>query len=303
MQGHKWTNAGRYGAMALATCALTGALLLWTSLPAGGQVKELPMEPPHDSGESVTGAFEGWYQNADGSYNILAGYFNRNLKQSLDIPIGPNNRIEPGGPDMGQPTHFVAGRMWGSFTIKVPKDFGDKKLTWTLVANGKTTVIPLHIGTLWEVSPFVEASGNTPPFISFSASGEKALQGPTPLTTELSATVGNPLTLTAWVADDLKTGAGTGTNGRRKGSPVTVAWDKFRGPGMVTFANEHPPVEVVDWKTPKDVPFKGSATTTASFSAPGDYVLHITVNDMSGVGGAGFQCCWTNGHVKVTVKP
>jgi len=297
-QEQKRTRTGWYGAMVLAGCALMGAFV-----PAGGQMRQLPMEPPHDSGESVTGAFEGWYQNADGSYNILAGYFNRNLKQALDIPIGPDNKIEPGGPDQGQPTHFIPGRMWGSFIIKVPKDFGDKKLTWTLVANGKTTVIPLHIGTLWEVSPFIEASGNTPPFISFSASGEPALQGPTPLLTELSTTASNPLTLIAWVADDMKTGAGTGNGARRKGSPVNVAWDKFRGPGSVTFANEHPPVELVDWKTPKDVPFKGKAATTASFSQPGEYVLHITVNDMSGVGGAGFQCCWTNGHVKVTVKP
>ena len=29
------------------------------------------------------------------------GYYNRNKDQTLDIPIGPNNRIEPGGPDMG----------------------------------------------------------------------------------------------------------------------------------------------------------------------------------------------------------
>ena len=42
--------------------------------------------------------------------------------QELDIPIGPNNRIEPGGPDMGQPTHFLPGRQWGMFTVPVPKD-------------------------------------------------------------------------------------------------------------------------------------------------------------------------------------
>jgi len=272
-------------------------------LPATAQMGQLPMEPPHDAGESVTGAFEGWYQVADGSYDILAGYFNRNLKQSLDIPIGPNNKIEPGGPDMGQPTHFTPGRMWGSFIIKVPKDFGDKRLNWTLVANGKTTVIPLHIGTLWEISPFIEASGNTPPFLRFSATGEPALQGPTPLETSLDAAVGVPLALTTWAADDMKTGAGTGTNGRRKGTPVNVYWDEFRGPRTVIFANDHPAVEDTDWKTPKDVPFRAKAATTATFSQAGDYILHVTVNDMSGVGGGGFQCCWTNGRVKVTVKP
>src|SRR5271166_5293224 len=106
---------------------------------------QLPMEPLHDSGQSVTGAFEGWFQNPDGSFSILLGYFNRNLKEKLDIPIGPNNRIEPGGPDQGQPTHFLPRRQWGVFTLTVPKDFGDKKLTWTLVAHQQTTVIPMSL--------------------------------------------------------------------------------------------------------------------------------------------------------------
>jgi hypothetical protein len=32
-------------------------------------------------------------------------------------------------------------------------------------------------------------------------------------------------------------------------------------------------------------------------------VLRAQVNDASGDGGGGFQCCWTTGHVKVTVLP
>ena len=39
------------------------------------------------------------------------------------MPIGPNNRIEPGGPDMGQPTHFLPGRQSGMFIVTVPKEF------------------------------------------------------------------------------------------------------------------------------------------------------------------------------------
>ena len=35
----------------------------------------------------------------------------------------------------------------------------------------------------------------------------------------------------------------------------------------------------------------------------GENVLHVTVNDYSGDGGGGFQCCWTTGLVKVAVKP
>ena len=63
--------------------------------------------------------------DADGSIRLLVGYFNRNTQQEFDIPVGPNNRIEPGGPDQGQPTHFLTARQFGVFTVKVPKDFGD----------------------------------------------------------------------------------------------------------------------------------------------------------------------------------
>ena len=59
---------------------------------------QLPLDPVRETGQSVTGAYEGWYQNSDGSYSLLVGYFNRNQKETLDIPVGPNNRIEPGGP-------------------------------------------------------------------------------------------------------------------------------------------------------------------------------------------------------------
>ena len=44
------------------------------------------------------------------------------------------------------------------------------------------------------------------------------------------------------------------------------------------------------------------ATTTATFSAPGEYWLRAQVNDSSGDGGGGDQCCWTTAHVKVIVK-
>src|SRR5690349_1622266 len=64
------------------------------------------VEPLHDSGQDVTPAFEGWFKNSDGTVEILFGYHNRNQKQELDIPIGPSNKIEPGNPDQGQPTHF-----------------------------------------------------------------------------------------------------------------------------------------------------------------------------------------------------
>ena len=101
------------------------------------RAQRLPLEPLHDSGQGVTGAFEGWFKNQDGSFSLLFGYYNRNQKEDLEIPVGPNNRIEPGGPDQGQPTHFLPGRQWGLFTVTVPADFGSNKLTWTLISNGQ----------------------------------------------------------------------------------------------------------------------------------------------------------------------
>ena len=52
-----------------------------------------------------------------------------------------------------------------------------------------------------------------------------------------------------------------------------------------------------------NAPFRGKATTTARFSEPGEYVLHVTATDYSGQGGSGEVCCWTTAMVKVSVKP
>ena len=56
-------------------------------------------------------------------------------------------------------------------------------------------------------------------------------------------------------------------------------------------------------KAPGVVAFSGKASTTATFSEPGEYILRVVANDWSGDGGRGFQCCWSNAQVKVSVKP
>ena len=102
------------------------------------------------SGQTVAPAFEGWELNPDGSYNMVFGYFNRNLDEHLHVPIGPDNNIEPGGPDQGQPTYFFPRRNRFHFKIRVPADFGDQELVWTLTTQGQTerayaTLIPEYI--------------------------------------------------------------------------------------------------------------------------------------------------------------
>ena len=138
------------------------------------------MEPLKDSGSNIYPAFEGWYQNRDGTYTLLIGYYNRNKKQVLDIPIGPENRIEPGGPDQGQPTHFIVGRGWGTIAIKVPKDFGDKKLMWTLTANGKTVSVPFGSPRATRSSRSSTRRWATSRRRSSSAEAGPALTGPPP---------------------------------------------------------------------------------------------------------------------------
>ena len=67
----------------------------------------------------------------------------------------------------------------------------------------------------------------------------------------------------------------------------------MRGPAAVKFDNAKPTIATAE---------AGKATTNATFSAPGDYLLRLEGNDSTGSGGGGFQCCWTTAHVAVSVK-
>jgi hypothetical protein len=266
------------------------AWVLWA--PAAAQ---LPLPALKDSGEAIYPAFEGWYQNPDGTYNLLLGYYNRNQKQALDIPVGPNNRIEPGGPDLGQPTHFAAKRGWGVFAIKVPKDFGsEKRYTWTIVANGKTASVPVGLIKDYQVEPFKdEAEGNTPPVLKFSPTGKAFTGPPVEIAQTLTGTVGQPVTLEVITTDDMHKEEGESPAAARRGPRLTQSWHLHRGPipGEVKFSADRAKIEE-----------DGKSTVTATFSAPGEYLLRAQANDNSGEGGGGFQCCWTNAYVKVTIK-
>src|SRR5216117_1554467 len=155
------------------------------------------------SGRSMSPAFEGWWENADGSFTLFFGYMNSNWSQEFDIPVGPENDIEPGGPDQGQPTHFYPRRNPFLFTIKVPKDLGEKEIVWTLKTHGKvekayaslkndymidnqviSTEVGGDFGSLRD-----ELRTNIPP--ELKVDGEK----------KRSVTVGEPLSLVALAGD------------------------------------------------------------------------------------------------------
>ena len=295
-------------------------LVLACGLLGLAQQTVLPSEPPRGFGASITGAFEGWFQNPDGSYSFLVGYLNRNRQRAVDVPIGPNNRLEPGpstsfktsGPDMGQPTHFLPGRRTGMFIVTVPKDFTpQQRLTWTIVVNGVSNAIPLRLHTDYNISPLkiqYDTTGynNTPPKLRFVESGA-TFQAPlatihTPAQT-LAATLATPLALPLWTEDDAAFSSGSNAPlPDPPPPPVEILWSKYRGPGDVTFDHAEPKLEVLAGGKVNQ-PFRGRGATTARFSAPGEYLLHVLASDYSGDGGGGEVCCWTTAIVRVIVSP
>jgi hypothetical protein len=234
----------------------------------------------HWTGQSISPVYEGYDVNPDGSFNMWFGYMNRNYEEELDLPVGDTNRFEPGG-DRGQPTHFAIRRHKDVFKVTVPKDFGDQKLTWTLVSHGQTEQVAASLKPVWMIDRLRTTRGgnietvnsNTPPVVRM----EPAQQ---------AIAAGDSATLTIHATDDGLP--------QRNGRPVgmTVEWLKYRGPGSVTFTSGKG--RVVD----------GKAAAKAAFSEPGEYVLQAVVDDGSGelAGNFGYHCCWTNVEFKVTVR-
>jgi hypothetical protein len=231
----------------------------------------------HWSGQGVAPVYEGFDINADGSFNMWFGYMNRNYEEEIDVPVGPDNAFEPGG-DRGQPTHFVTRRHKDVFKVTVPKDFGSQTLVWKLTSHGRTDQVVATLKPVWQIDRLrttrggnsENVSSNLPPTVDLQI----AKQDATSATLNLSAT-----------DDGLP---------KRRSEPVgmTVLWSKYRGPGTVTFPNAQTKVT------------SGKASTVATFSEPGDYILQAVVDDGSGesAGNFGYHCCWTNTQLKITVK-
>ena len=247
---------------------------------------------PHSKGQSVSPSFEGWYANPDGTHSLVFGYFNRNYDEQLSLPIGQGNRFEPGPTDRGQPTYFLPRRQTGVFAVRVPADFGDQQLIWSLTANGETIAIPGQLRPEWEITALEEVtSGNRPPVIRFAGPASESGTGPLGIkSAALSTTAGEETQLTIWASDDgVK-------KSRQKGRPARfgVVLSKYRGIGEVSIDAIDPAIE------------NGKAETSAVFSRPGEYVLRVLAWDDSGgqsnVMAGGFFCCWTNGFITVLVE-
>ena len=261
-------------------------------------LQQIPLPPRSTTGLTVTPAFEGWYENGDGTYSISFGYYNRNSEEIIEIPLGPDNMLGPAGVPQNQPTRFEEGRNWGTFAVRVPGDFGDQDVTWTLKMKGQTFMVPGHLHPDWKVDALGGGtSDNTPPVLWFEQGGPE-VTGPAGsgyVFGPLTASVGEPLEITLYANDDQKSqGFGGFAFGGTSRTLATLTWFKHQGPGEVTFGEASHRVR--DAEVP--------VVNRVSFGAPGEYVIRIRATDSSGVTGGGHaQCCWSNGFVAVSVSP
>jgi hypothetical protein len=274
------------------TRAVLGALVVATQLIHAQNPAAPPTWMPdikYASGRNIAPYLEGWIKNPDETFDFVFGYFNRNTEEELAIPPGPDNSVMPGGPDRGQPTYFVPRRQPRVFRVRVPKDWGDKTLTWSITANGHAEKVIARLLPAEEINEHMMLAGgsNTMRF------GEDDLNKPPVIAVAsvAAATVAAPLTLTAMVTDDglprprpevprspapTQTADGKFQSQRNSSAPtrnalvgLRVTWLEYRGPAKVTF--ETNPIAVAD----------GKAVTAARFAAPGTYTLVAMANDGS----------------------
>ncbi|HAT17336.1 MAG TPA: hypothetical protein DCS76_06055, partial [Gemmatimonadetes bacterium] len=177
---------------------LAALILLLSNQSLGAQLS-------YTKGQNVSPGYEGWEQNEDGSFNLLFGYMNRNWLEEVDAPIGPGNMLSPGPADQGQPTHFLPRRNRFIFKVRVPADWGDKEMVWTLTTHGRTEYAYASLRTDYKVDNMV-ISSETGALGAGSSSPESRMNVPPVVRIvgdrELTARVGQPLTLVAEVTDD-----------------------------------------------------------------------------------------------------
>ena len=319
--------------MRMAVGGVVLALLLWSPL-AGPPVLEAqvtgpgpdgrwPLQPKSPGGRTLAPFMEGWYENEDGSFSISFGYLNLN-DDTLYIPVGEDNFLEPAQFNGMQPTVFHPGHQRGVFTATLPAVTKDTDVWWTLTkANGEVTRVPGRIGAVayqldWRPRPH----GSLPPSVSFDGQDGEG-RGPPGILSErtMTTSVGSPITLSVNTSDPSERDESDFRFAEV--IPLRVVWSQLQGPGPVEFtrheSNPEPEVEEEDDSPaaaarqgrtppgPETIPLdegRGTARVIATFPEPGEYLMRARVDNFSAPdSGDGDQCCWTNGYVRVNVTP
>ena len=250
------------------------------------------------TGQPVIPLFDGWYENPDGSYGLCFGYFNLNFEETLDIPLGPDNFIEPARYDGGQPTHFMpvpsqadgySRRYYCVVKVTLLPGSESERVVWTLRWDRETYTVPGHIGAEdYKIEePDQPGRNSVSPLVRFlePAGPEGRGRAGNLVAGPYTAEVGEPFAIRVSVSEPVTENPNSGFE------RVRVLWSKHQGPGEVTLgpSNQTPISDGVE------------AATTATFSEPGDYVLRLQTYEGTQPWGA--QCCWTNAYLRVVVAP
>lgn len=305
--------------------ALKASLLasaVW-GLAAGGaeaqlpsHLRDYPLARLQPSGDLVTPFFDGWYDNGDETVTYVFGFMNRNLEESVDIPIGPNNHITPAAYDGVQPTHFPAFdqedrrgaatstrnaipgttiprgmlRERGAFAVTVPAGI---EVVWTLTHAGHTYSIPGRATSpAYQFSHAPAAAGSMSPAIRFEQAGIESVDREGIVSESVTTAAGIPVRLSALIQDR---GVREQYDPDMAVYPVTGSWLHHQGPGAVHFDPERTTHEGEGW---------GEVVTQATFSLPGEYIVRLRADNFGASDSRfGKQCCWSNAYVPVRVTP
>ena len=257
--------------------------------------------------------------NEDGTYSISFGYLNAN-EDTLVIPLGDGNFLDPAEYDGMQPTIFYPGHHRGIFTVTLSAEMKDQDVRWTLrKANGDVTSVPGRVSSnAYELDWVPRPHGSLPPGVSFDSQSGVG-RGPPGIMAERTRTisVGSPLTLSVNVMDPSERDREDFRF--REAIPLRVVWSQLQGPGRVEYTRHEPNPEVEEEEDddadsrrrpeprgPQVIPLSeghGTARVIVTFLAPGEYLMLAQVDNWSAPdSSSGDQCCWTNGYVRVRVR-
>ena len=289
---------------------------LYAQLPS--HLRDYPLASLQKSGDLIAPFFDGWIANEDGSVTMIFGFLNRNTEEIVDIPLGPNNFIEPKQFDGVQPTHFpvydlpgfVGKRDRGAFAVTVPANMAGTEVVWTLKHAGHSYSIPGRAKSpAYEMSKGEASLGSLSPAIRFDAKGPESTDRVGIYATKVKAKVGVPVTLSALVQD--RGNRAKYEEIKNPFFPVGTTWILHQGPegARPTFdpkaisgrerakqsQNSEGGADFSGWITEK---------TQAIFPIPGDYVVRIRVDNFAAEDSQlDNQCCWSNAYIPVTVTP
>ena len=276
------------------------------------RARDYPLGTRSKTGEIVAPMFNGWIANEDGSTTLIFGFANQNREATVDVPLGPNNKLEPAQFQGAQPTHFpvysrrgfVGIQERGAFGVTVPADMAGTEVIWTLTSGGNTYSIPGRAtSAAYELSAGISAAGSLRPAIRFSEDGAESVNEVGIYAEPKTVKVGQALTLSALMQD----------RGERDGYADVLPyydlgtfWAMHQGPAEPEIETPEIPGSVRAENNPSDPNINEwtEVSTQVTFPEPGNYIIRLRVDNFEAPDSQFDNvCCYSNAYFPVTVNP